>query len=71
MNRARIIITNLLWYLVAIVALSGLYPVARSYLNTNAEYIPNNAETLLYGVAPLAIIILLAVIYKKAQAGVK
>lgn len=70
-RRGRLTVTDILWYLIAVAALAGLFPVAQSFMDSNSAYIPNEASTMLMGVAPMAVIVLLSTIYIKARVGRK
>jgi hypothetical protein len=56
---------------VALAALSGLYPVADSFMAKNSGVIGGETMTLLQTIAPLAVLILLASVYAKARIGTK
>lgn len=68
-DRGRITITDALWYVVALAVLSGMYPVAASLMERNADVIPGNTMVLLQSIMPLAVLILLASMYMKASVG--
>lgn len=69
--RARTTVTDVLWYVVALAALAGLYPVADSYMTINSDLIPGNTMMILQSLSPLAVVVLLATIYLKARVGAK
>lgn len=66
-DRARVTIGDVVTTLVALAALRGLYPVYRDMLE--AHDIGEGPEALLATLLPLAILVLLGVVYTKAGVG--
>lgn len=66
-SRGRIAVTDVLWYLVAVAALAGLYPVFADLMASRD--IGGAAGVMLWAVPPLLMVVLLAVIYAKARVG--
>lgn len=64
-SRARITITDVLWWLVALIAISTFHPVVTSFFGD----ISGPTGVILYAMFPLALIILLAFIVTKARVG--
>lgn len=71
MNRARITLTDLIYFLIAVVALAAFQPVVNEQLNQNAGSMNEGTILIIQTVLPVAILILMAVIYVKAGIGAR
>lgn len=68
-DRARITITDVVYILIALAALSGLWPAYSTVLDKAAADLPRGEELLLSTLLPVALLIILAVIYVDARGG--
>lgn len=63
---ARITITDIVFLLIAILALRAFYPVYNEFLSKNAGMMDRGTEMLLLTVLPVGILVLLGYIYLRS-----
>lgn len=69
-QRARITIPDLLFVLFAIAVLGALWPVWNNLFESNIGEIPTGTAWLLQLILPMALLVLVTVIFAKAARGV-
>ena len=69
--RGRITIASVIYVLLALVALGALWPVLDTVLETSAPYLSDDEELVFSTLLPIALVVLLSVIYVEARTGVK
>lgn len=68
-DRARLTITDVLFVLIAVMALTAFYPVFADLLNQNASSMGRGASLIMQTVLPVSIIVLIGYIYIRAGVG--
>lgn len=69
MGRARITITDLVYVLLGLAAISGLYPAYMEALGVATPYLSEGEQLMFATLLPFGIIIILATMYMKAATG--
>lgn len=68
-DRARITITDVIYVLMALLGLAALMPVFNEVLETAAPRLSEGEELIFATLLPVAVLVLLAIIYVEAQRG--
>jgi hypothetical protein len=71
MGRARLTITDVVYLLMALAALAALYPVFDALLAANVAGLSDGEELIYSTVLPLAVMVLLSIIYLEARSGLR
>lgn len=72
MDRARLVVTDIIYILLALAALAALWPVLNDLLITiTAPRLAPREELIFTSMLPLSIMVLLAVIYIEARSGLR
>lgn len=69
-RRARITVPDLMFTLFSLAALGALYPVFHDHFQANLDVMGTGPEWLWQMVLPMALLVLMSVIYLKATQGV-
>lgn len=68
-DRGRLTLTDILFLLIAIVAIRAFYPVFNDLLIQNAPMMDRGTQLLLQTLLPVAILVLLGYIYLRSGVG--
>lgn len=68
-DRARLTVPDVLWILMSLAFVSALWPVVTNGLESNAGEIGTGPLFLFQLVLPISLLVLLAMIYRKAVGG--
>lgn len=68
-DRARVTVTNVVYTLLALAALAALWPVLEEMIRAAAPILPEGQELVFASLLPIAITVILGVIYVEAITG--
>jgi hypothetical protein len=71
MDRGRLTITNVVYMLLALVALAALWPVFAEQLSAASPLLLDEEELVFSTMLPLAVLVMLGVIYIEARTGLR
>ena len=68
-NRARLTITDIIWVVIAVFAVSGLYPAYNTLFQDTASSMDPTTTVAFQLILPVALVVLLAIIFAEATGG--